>query len=78
MASSLRTVASVLPMLLPCGRYTLTSTSGRSEPGKNCFSTSTTMPATDSASTPSVPNTTDLRQVTHQVISARRRRYIGV
>ena len=78
MASSLRTVASVLPMLLPCGRYTLTSTSGRSEPGKNCFSTSIAMPTTASANRPTVPNTTDLRQVTHQVIRARRRRYIGV
>ena len=73
MDSRRRTVASVLWMALPCGRLTLTSTSGRSELGKNCFCTRLAIANTLRTSSSKVAATTVLRRRTQVVTSARRR-----
>ncbi len=66
-------MASVLWMALPWGRLTLISTSGRSEPGKNCFCTRLAIANTLKASSSKVAPTTVLRRRTQAVTSARRR-----
>jgi len=69
-----RVTASVMAIELPGGSWMSTSTSGRSEPGKNCLGTSTAMPKPAATSSAKVAATTPRRQRTIARTTARQAR----
>ena len=75
--SNFFTSASLAAKLVPSGSHISTISSGRLESGKNCFSMNL-KPKTPSAKTARLRTIVVLRNSTHQLTSARKRRNIGV